>query len=219
VWRRPSLPYSSKVSQHDLFDGEPSAASGAGPEGFAFRAQFITAGEEDRLVAEIEALRFSDVVMRGAVAKRRTVHFGWTYGYYSRRTEPGPPLPAFLIGVRDRAAEWAGIDREDFVEALITEYPPGAAIGWHRDAPMFGDVVAGISLLAAARMKFRPYIPPAEVAPALLPRRTTHAVELAARSAYLIAGPARHVFEHSIPAVSEQRYSITFRTLRTPASG
>jgi alkylated DNA repair dioxygenase AlkB len=28
------------------------------------------------------------------------------------------------------------------VEALVTEYPPGAAIGWHRDARCFGVIVA-----------------------------------------------------------------------------
>jgi hypothetical protein len=35
-----------------------------------------------------------------------------------------------------------------------------------------------------------------------------------ARSAYLLSGPARSVWEHSIPPVDELRYSITFRNLR-----
>lgn len=166
-------------------------------------------------MAAIEQLEFSDVVMRGAVAKRRTVHFGWTYGYYSRRTEPGPPLPAFLIQPRSKAAAWAGIDAEAFVEALITEYRPGATIGWHRDAPMFGDVIAGVSLLTSGRMKFRPYVSPADVPALPSPRRTTHEIELAPRSGYLLTGTTRRDFEHSIPAVEALRYSITFRTLRT----
>jgi len=34
------------------------------------------------------------------------------------------------------------------------------------------------------------------------------------RSAYLMRGPSRTEWEHSIPAVDELRYSITFRTLR-----
>jgi alkylated DNA repair dioxygenase AlkB len=34
------------------------------------------------------------------------------------------------------------------------------------------------------------------------------------RSAYLLSGPARFEWEHSIPPVDALRYSITFRTLR-----
>ncbi len=32
------------------------------------------------------------------------------------------------------------------------------------------------------------------------------------RSAYLLRGPARHHWQHSIPALDALRYSITFRT-------
>ena len=184
------------------------------PDGFGYRDGFLSQAEENSLLEVIGSLQFSQVVMRGAVAKRRTLHFGWTYGYYSRRTEPGPPLPSYLQPVRARIAAWAGIDAGQFVEALLTEYPPGATIGWHRDAPMFGDVVAGLSLASACRMKFRPHVSPSDIHPGAEPRRTTHEIELAPRSAYVLAGPARQAFEHSIPGVSALRYSITFRTLR-----
>jgi alkylated DNA repair dioxygenase AlkB len=183
------------------------------PAGFLYQPDFITVAEERQLVAEIERLEFKHVEMRGAVARRRIVHFGWTYGYYSRRTRPSDPLPAFLLPFRERAARWAAIPSESFVEALVTEYSPGATIGWHRDAPLFGDVVAGLSLSGASRMRFRPYVSPAEQR-GLPPRRATHDVELEPRSAYLISGEARRDFEHSIPAVASLRYSITFRTLR-----
>src|SRR5688572_33320855 len=43
-------------------------------------------------------------------------------------------------------------DRFELV--LLIEYAPGAGIGWHRDRPVFGDVI-GISLLAPARLRFR----------------------------------------------------------------
>ena len=184
------------------------------PDGLLYQPHFISSDEERDLVAHIERLEFSQVEMRGAIARRRTVHYGWTYGYYARRSEPGPPLPEFLRDLRRRAAEWAAIDAAAFVEALITEYPPGATIGWHRDAPMFGDIIAGISLGSPSRMKFRPYVSPKDVGPGSAPRRATHEIELAPRSAYLITGPARREFEHSIPAVAGLRYSITFRTLR-----
>jgi len=197
------------MPQPDLF-GTPL------PPDFRYQPDFLSGAEENALLAEIGALDFSPVEMRGVVAKRRTVHFGWTYGYYARRAEPGPPLPAFLLPYRDRTAVWAGIDPEAFVEALVTEYPPGAPIGWHRDAPQFGDVIAGLSLAGTARMKFRPYVSPSAVQPGAR-RPTTHDVELAPRSAYLISGIARREFEHSIPPVDGRRYSITFRTLRRAA--
>ena len=189
------------------------------PAGFEYRDDFISPAEERALLDLIEPLQFSPVVMRGVVAKRRIAHFGWTYGYYDRRTEPGPPLPGFLLSVRARFAAWAGIDAGSFVEALVTEYPPDATIGWHRDAPVFGEVVAGLSLRAACRMKFRPYVSPSAVGDTNSPRRTTHEVELAPRSGYLMAGAARRDFEHSIPAVDHLRYSITFRTLRARSAG
>ena len=87
---------------------------------------------------------------------------------------------------------------------MVTEYSPGAPIGWHRDAPQFGTII-GISLASASRMRFKPY--KAEGKPVSL--------TLEPRSIYLMRGPARWKFQHSIPAVKELRYSITFRTLRS----
>jgi alkylated DNA repair protein (DNA oxidative demethylase) len=184
------------------------------PAGFRYQPDFITDSEQRDLVAAIQQLQFKHVEMRGVVARRRIAHLGWTYGYYSRRSEPGPSIPSFLLPLRARAAHWAGISADGFAEALVTEYPDGAAIGWHRDAPVFGDVIAGISLLAASRMKFRPYVSPADQR-GLPPRRATCQVPLEPRSAYVISGAARRDFEHSIPAVDALRYSITFRTLKS----
>ena len=184
------------------------------PPGFHYRAAVIDEDEERALVRDIAALEFSRVEMRGVVARRRTAHFGVTYGYERRTSGPGTPTPAFLLPLRARIAEWAGVAAEDLVEALVTEYPAGAGIGWHRDAPMFGDVIGGVSLLSACRMKFRPYVSPAKVRDLEGPRRTTHEIELTPRSGYLITGVARREFEHSIPHTDALRYSITFRTVR-----
>jgi len=39
-------------------------------------------------------------------------------------------------------------------------------------------------------------------------------VELAPRSGYVLAGPARTAWQHHVPPTKSLRYSITFRTLR-----
>ncbi len=141
--------------------------------------------------------------MHGVVAKRTTAHFGVLYGYESRRVEPTDPIPDELSWLRDRAAALAGIDPpERFVEALITRYPPGAGIGWHRDAPMFGSSVVGVSLATPARMRFRR-------------DGETFVLPLEPRSAYVLSGAARWQWQHTIPATKAERYSVTFRTVRS----
>ncbi len=86
----------------------------------------------------------------------------------------------------------------------MTEYQPGAGIGWHRDAPPFG-IIAGISLAGKCRMRFQK---------GTGADRQTAAIELTPRSIYLLTGRARSDWQHTIPPGTELRYSITFRTLR-----
>lgn len=182
------------------------------PDGFRYRSDFINEAEEADLAAAIGRVEFSTFEMRGVVARRRVAFFGASY---TSGNEPQGPVPEFLSAVRARAAGWAGVQPEDFAMALINEYRAGAPIGWHRDAPQYG-IIAGISLLSPCRMKFRPYVAPSRTASAIrsAPRQTTHEITLEPRSGYLITGPARSEFEHSIPSTAALRYSITFRTLR-----
>src|SRR3954470_22076534 len=124
------------------------------PSGFLYYPDALSATEEAHLVQQVSKIAFSAVEMRGQVARRRTAHFGWVYGYESWRISPGPPLPPFLLPLRERVGALAGVDAAALAEVLVTEYPAGAAIGWHRDAPQFG-VVIGVSLLSACRMRFQ----------------------------------------------------------------
>ncbi len=183
------------------------------PSGFYYRDDFISAGEEQQLVTAISGLSFDTFEMRGVVARRRVKLFGRSYD-----AVPGPeqPIPEFLYPLRDRLADWAKVDATAFAMALINEYRESAPIGWHRDAPQY-DIVAGVSLLSASRMKLRPYVAPKDVAKLSAPRKTTHEIELQPRSAYLVTGESRQAYEHSIPPVDSLRYSITFRTLRRSA--
>jgi len=174
------------------------------PAGLRFVPGFVSEGEERALVAGVASLEFRDVVMHGTPARRTTAHFGWTYGYESYRLLPAPPLPGFLAPLRARAAALVDLAPEAFAEVLVTRYPPGAGIGWHRDAPMFGPTVVGVSLASEVEMRFRPGSK----------GRTAYRLALPARSAYVLAGAARTAWQHSIPAARALRYSITFRTLR-----
>jgi alkylated DNA repair dioxygenase AlkB len=107
--------------------------------------------------------------------------------------------------LRDRAAAFAEISPAAFEHALVTEYAPGAGIGWHRDRPVFDDIV-GISLGAPCRFRLR------RKHGASWERA---AIELAPRSAYLLRGPVRREWEHSIPPLDRLRYSVTFRSVKT----
>jgi alkylated DNA repair dioxygenase AlkB len=178
----------------------------APPEGLQYHPEFISEEEERVLIAEIERLEFGEVRMHGIAAKRRVAHFGVLYGYESWKITPGPPIPDFLLPLRDRAAELMKVDPAALPQALVTQYPPAAVIGWHRDAPMFGPSVVGVSLLAACRMRFQR---------GKGSSRETYTQVLEPRSAYVLSGAARSAWQHHIPAVQSLRYSITFRTLRT----
>jgi DNA oxidative demethylase len=175
------------------------------PEGFRYYEDLLSPAQEAALLDGVRALAFGEVRMRGQVARRRTIHFGWSYGYETWRVEPGPPMPEFLLGLRGRAAALAAVEPEALAEVLVTHYPPGAGIGWHRDAPAFG-VVVGVSLLGACRFRFQQGRDTA---------RRTRALMLAPRSAYGLDGAARWQWQHAITPGREERYSVTFRTLRT----
>jgi alkylated DNA repair dioxygenase AlkB len=178
---------------------------GERPEGLVYVPEFLTEAEERELLEHARAASYAEIRMHGQVARRRTAHFGWLYGYESWQVEPGPPIPDFLLPLRERCAALMEEAPEKLVEALLSEYTPGATIGWHRDAPMFGPKVVGVSLGSACRMRFQR---------GKEEERRTWELELAPRSAYVLSGAARSAWQHSIPAVKQTRYSITFRTLR-----
>jgi len=174
------------------------------PDGLAYQPDLLTAGEERLLLEILGTVDYSTVTMRGQVARRMVRHYGLSYGYESWRLTPTDPLPPELTELRNRCAALAGLDAGELAQALVTRYPPGAGIGWHRDAPAFGPVVVGVSLGSACVMRFQRRAGE---------ERRVYELELAPRSAYVLAGSARSAWQHSIPPVPALRYSVTFRTL------
>jgi alkylated DNA repair dioxygenase AlkB len=174
------------------------------PEGFRYKAELVDPQHERTVIAKMRELDFAPFQFHGFEGKRRVVSYGWRYDFNGGGLKKAEDLPAFLLPVRDAAASAFGIEGESLEQALLLEYPPGSTIGWHRDRPVFGDVV-GVSLLSACTFRFR------RKAGTRWERRTLTAKP---RSAYILQGAARNEWEHSIPAVTEHRYSITFRSLR-----
>jgi alkylated DNA repair dioxygenase AlkB len=185
--------------QPSLFDAPPDL-----PSGMVYRPDFVSAQEERALAAWLASLPFKPFLFQGFEGRRQVVSFGWQYDFSRSHLLKADDAPAELLPLRTRAAALAGHAPEDLQQVLINKYEPGAPIGWHRDRPVFAEVV-GVSLLAPCTFRLR--------------RRTAQGFErmsltLAPRSAYLLSGPSRTEWEHSIPPVAELRYSITFRNFK-----
>lgn len=174
------------------------------PEGLGYAPGLIGREEEQALVERFASLPFKAFEFQGFTGNRRTVSFGWHYAFDGSGLRETDPIPNWLMDVRAKAADFASLQAEALSHALIIEYEEGAGIGWHRDRPVFGEVV-GISLLAPARLRFRRKMGAKWERAALMTEP---------RSAYHLTGPARSEWEHSIAPMEELRYSITFRTLR-----
>ena len=175
------------------------------PDGLSYQPDFLTADEERELIAHVETLPFHEVRMHGVVAKRTVIHFGWDYDYSGWKIHRADPPPPPLAELLDRCSEAAGVEKGRLEQILVARYPPDAAIGWHRDAPMFGSPVVGVSLLAGCVMKFR--------------RKAGDGFEvfkqvLEPRSLLILDGDARSKWQHTIARTPELRYSVTLRTVR-----
>jgi alkylated DNA repair dioxygenase AlkB len=188
------------AAQLNLLD-EPNLSL---PEGFEYRPALVTSEEQAELIERFQALDFKPFEFHGYFGNRRVVSFGWHYDFAASQVRRVGDLPDFLMPLRDRAAAFAGIDAAAFEHAVVTEYSPGAGIGWHRDRPVFDDVI-GISLGASCRFRLR------RKQGASWQRA---ALRLEPRSAYLLRGPVRREWEHSIPPVEQLRYSVTFRSVK-----
>ena len=173
-------------------------------EGFRYTPELISADDERTLVERVRVLPFREFEFHGFQGKRRVVSFGWHYDFSGSKLRKAEDIPEFLLPVRERAAALAKMEPHALQHVLVTEYGPGAGIGWHRDKAVFGEVV-GVSLLAPCVLRFRRKIED---------RWERINVRAEPRSAYHLSGPARSEWQHSILRVDALRYSITFRNVR-----
>jgi len=180
------------------------------PPGLGYIADFISADEALALVDAMAGVDWQAVVMHGQAAKRTVAHYGVTYAYDSWSIDPAAPLPPWIAPLVPRVAAAMHEPPNAIAQLLVSRYPEDARIGWHRDAPMFGPTVAGLSLGSACELKLRTN------------DGCRYSLTLAPRSLYVLGGAARAAWQHMIPPVPALRYSLTFRTLTrvgAPTSG
>jgi alkylated DNA repair dioxygenase AlkB len=175
-----------------------------GPPGLRYQADFISADEERELIVHVRQLPLQPFQFGAYEGHRRVASFGWRYDYSEHKLQRAQEIPAWLAPIIARIETFAAPKSTSIRQVLCTEYKEGVGIGWHRDKPHF-DEVFGLSLASACRLRFR------RRAGTSWERFTLNAQE---RSLYMMTGEARQLWEHSIPAVEAQRYSITFRSMR-----
>jgi alkylated DNA repair dioxygenase AlkB len=183
----------------DLFGAAPAL-----PEGFLYQPEVVSLDVEQALIERIRDLPLKEFEFHGYTGKRRVMSYGWKYDFSARAVQKVEDIPSWLLPLRETAAGFAGVRAERLQQALVTEYDVGTPIGWHRDKAIFGDVI-GISLLSSCRFRLRRKIGTAWERVSLM---------VQPRSAYLLRGPSRTEWEHSIPPVEALRYSVTFRNFR-----
>ncbi|EKY28577.1 oxidoreductase, 2OG-Fe(II) oxygenase family protein [Brevundimonas diminuta 470-4] len=186
--------------QADLFGHAPPPA---GPPGFDYWPDVLSSCEQAAVVEQLQRLDFRPYEHMGYQGFRQIADFGRRYDLGRGRLEAADPWPDFLKALLGRLTGRLDLDDETFVQALVNEYAPGAGIGWHRDRPVYEEIL-GVSFLAPCVMRLRRKDGSGW-------RRS--AAPLAPGSAYRLSGEVRRDWEHSISPMTALRYSITFRTL------
>ena len=183
-----------------LFPIEPNY-----PEGFIYLPDFLTEQEEQELIAAVKDVELNTFLFQGFEAKRKVASFGYDYSFDKRSLSKGKDIPPQFNFLIEKVATHLSLNKNEFAELLVTEYPVGSVINWHRDAPPF-DLIAGISLLTDCIFRLRPH------EKAKQGRGSIISFPIHRRSLYTMQGPARSDWQHSIAPVKSIRYSITLRT-------
>ena len=181
------------------------------PDGLFYIPKFIDVEEEQRLLTHVATHSFEPYDHHGYKANREVVYFGIADAYNDLSADVQvEPFPIWLAPLKERFAGLLKLDPDEVAMALLAKYDVGAGIGWHRDRPQFGPTVFGLSLAADAEMRFRHFIGE---------REEMYKINLERRSAYIISGESRAVWQHAMNPVQELRFSITMRTLKNNPPG
>lgn len=179
------------------------------PPGFTYLPDFIDRDEESEICRSIADVPLHPLKFQGFEAKRKVASFGYDYHFDTRKLTKGAPVPDMFFSLTEKVTDHLHIPSSSIAELVITEYPPGSVINWHRDGPPFG-IIIGISLLSDCIFRLRPHDKDKQS------RSSVISFPVARRSLYIMEGEARESWQHSIAPVRAKRYSITLRTLKDP---
>jgi alkylated DNA repair dioxygenase AlkB len=172
----------------------------AAPAGFSYFPNFLTPQEQADLLEQLRGLRYEHDSFRGQQLKRSYAQFGYAYKSTGRRLEEAARMPEFLLALIRKGLPHCP-EGTPFNQCIVTHYPARAGIGWHTDAPRFGEVIMAVSLGGEGQLQFRPN-GQEEVSYELL---------AAPGSQYVMHGDARWKYQHQVVPVETERYSLTFR--------
>ena len=132
----------------ELF-GEPEL-----PAGFRYIPDVLSPAEERSLVQRFEKLPLKPFEFHGYQGNRRIYTFGHRYIFAGQEARADASIPDYLRPLTDVASQISGMPADAFEQLMVTEYAPGAGIGWHRDRPTYEDIVA-MSFLAPCTLRLR----------------------------------------------------------------
>lgn len=178
------------------------------PPGFIYIPDFITKEEEEYLLDIIKGIPLHRMKFQGFEANRLVASFGYDYHFEQRTLTAGKAIPEEFLPIVEQVARQVAIPSADIAELLVTAYPLGSVINWHRDAPPF-ETIVGLSLLSDCTFRLRPHDKAKQNRSAIL------SFPVKRRSLYIMQGASREEWQHSISPVKQQRYSITFRNIKS----
>lgn len=185
-----------------LFDIAPAL-----PQGFSYYPSFISEDEEVLLLHLIQEYDLQAMKFHQYVAKRNVKSFGRGWSFTEQQLIQGNSIPQEFDFLINKISNQFQIKKELIAQFLITEYPVGAVINWHRDAPPF-DIIIGVSLLTDCIFKLRPHQKEKQT------RSATLSLEVQRRSLYIMKGLSKTEWQHCTAPANGLRYSLTFRTLK-----
>jgi len=117
--------------------------------GLSYTAGYLTAEEQQRLLATIDGLPWLGDL------RRRVQHYGYRYDYSRRSVDRDlylGPLPDWAAELAERLRLDGHVPR-DLNQLIVNEYLPGQGISPHVDCiPCFADTVLSLSLGSACVM-------------------------------------------------------------------
>src|SRR5580704_3323612 len=120
------------ASQRALFTEIEQSLSAGEPRGFRYQEQIISEEVEASLAAELGQLALRPFEFHGYLGNRRVVNFGLKYDFSRRSVQRSEDMPSFLDDLLNRAASFAGCEKDAFRQVSVNEYRAGAGIGWHK---------------------------------------------------------------------------------------